>query len=125
MYFKIAGLWFTKGPVSFAPYLASSSPDPHKARYHFGCRDWHETPVDATCVSFLCDRECLIHKGLLLVLGPTEQHILPRSKLYGSNNGLILPHCCDPKSPGAMKQLLPKADRAHHFSTSLFIPMPL
>lgn len=98
VYFKVAGLWFTKEPVSFAPYLASSSPDPHKAWQHFGCRDWHETPVDATCVSLLCNREFLIHKVLLLVLGPTEQHTLPRSKPYGSNNGLmILPHCCDPK----------------------------
>ena len=36
---------------------------------------------------------------ILLVLRPTEQHILPRSMLYGSNNGLILFYCRDPKEP--------------------------
>ena len=88
MYFKVARHWFMKGPVSFASYLAFSPPDPHKTWYRFECTDWHESSADATCISFLCNREFLIQKILLLVLGPTEWHILPRPKLYSSNNGL-------------------------------------
>lgn len=66
MYFRVPGLWLTKGPVSFAHYLASASPDPHKTWCHFGCRDWYETSADATLVSFLYKRESLTHEVFYL-----------------------------------------------------------
>lgn len=56
MYFKVPRHWFTKGSFSFALCLASSSQEPHKAWYHFGCAGWHVASADATCVSLLCNR---------------------------------------------------------------------
>jgi len=49
-------------------------------------------------VFLFCATERISHsQSTFYLYWVLQQHILPRSKLYGSNSGLILPHCCNPK----------------------------
>lgn len=122
MYFKVPGHWFNKGHFCFSHYLASPSPDAHKAWCHFGCLltgvwlllmlfVFPFSATDSTRENVLWTRNPYVIQSSTCLLGPS---------CLAATVGWHHPPPVIQKSPGATNTFLPEANRAHCFPISLF-----